>query len=363
MVSALKTASILMLEGQPLANNTVISLAKTASTTTGTQLVSQLATSLTNILLKEVSKLVFILALPTSIFTGMGHVRQTVLIPMLEDTKLTETIVMNLVLTIPTTSTTTLAALSVILLSKQTILQLNGLVTFLVTLPQCYIGIILVLNVISLCCLLKLTISNTVTILVSMAHISTGTLPAPLFVLILLSRALSRVNFSVTRLAHLINTSIGIFPALQFVIHRTSLEQKHNSSSVISLAQVQTQFYIGMVSAAPLVTILSPVESILSANPSVTILAMMASTSISTRPVVPVALFLIKLPLSTVVASSATILVLRLSSLLGMVLVLLLVVILIFRPLFKEDYIATSRARTRNMLTGMERATLLAQHP
>ena len=344
MVFALKIASTLTFKEPLLANNTVISLVKTVSITTGIQLVSQPVTSLTNMLLKAALKSVFILALPTSIFTGMDRVKRAVLIPMLEDLKLTETIVTNLALPTLIISTTTLVAQSVTVLLRQTILQLDGLATCLVTPLRNFTGITPVLNVISLCCLLKRTISNTVTILVPTAHISTGTLPAPLFVLILLSKALSRVNFSVTRLAHLTNTSIGIFPALQFVIHHTSLEQKHNSNSVISLAQVLTPYYIGMVFAVHLVTILSPAELILSANPSVTSPVMTGFSCTSTRPVVPVALFLIKLSLSTVVASSATTLVLRLSSLLGMVLVFQLVLTLLSKAFFKAGYIATTLA-------------------
>jgi len=138
------------------------------------------------------------------------------------------------------------------------------------------------------------------------------------------------------------------------VIHHISQEQKHNSNSVISLVKEPTPFYIGMVFVVPVVTILSQTESILSTNPSVISLVMTVSSCISTRPVLPAAHFLYKASLNTAVASSATILVLPPNSLLGTALVLPLVIILMFRPLFKEDYTVISLVKTPNMPTGME---------
>ena len=189
MAFVLKTVSTLTLEEQQLESNIVISLVQMVSIIIGMQLVSHLVTFLSNMDLTEVLKLVVILVRPTNICIGMALVKRNVLIHMLEDSKLTEITVMSLVLKIPIISTIILVERIVALLLSQTLQALDGLATCLATLPQCYIGITLALIARFLSCLPKAMTSNTVIILVLMAHISTGTPPALLSALILLLRA------------------------------------------------------------------------------------------------------------------------------------------------------------------------------
>jgi len=109
-----------------------------------------------------------------------------------------------------------------------------------------------------------------------------------------------------------------------------------------------------MVSVVPLVIILSPIELILLANPSVNTLAMTACTCTSTKLALALAPFLCKVRLNTKITNSATILALLRNSLLGMVLVSPLVPSLTFKALSKADSIATSLVKILNMLIGME---------
>lgn len=154
------------------------------------EVVSQLVTSLTNTDLTEVSKNVSILARRTIISIGTDLVSQPVPIHTPEDTKPTEIIVMNPALPTLITSIITLVGQSAALLSSPTTPQTHGLAAFLVTPPQCSIGITPVLIVISLFCLLKLMIFNTVITLAQTAHIFIGTRPAQQPALILSSKAL-----------------------------------------------------------------------------------------------------------------------------------------------------------------------------
>jgi len=86
---------------------------------------------------------------------------------------------------------------------------------------------------------------------------------------------------------------------------------------------------------------------------------MIIFTCTSTRLVLLTVICPIQNLLNMVLASSATILVLVLNSLLGMVLVSLLVASLMYKELSKADFIVISLVKTLSTLSGMERVVQL----
>jgi len=175
MVSAPKIASIPMLVEQKPRNSIATSLVKMVNIFTGMEPVCQHVLSPSNTALMEVSKLAVILALQMITSTSMAPANLTVLIPSLEDSKVTENTVMNHALPTHTTSITLPVVQIVILLSNQTTPQLDGLVIFHVTQALCFIGIILVRIALFHSCLPNPMILVIVLTPVMMAHTFIGT--------------------------------------------------------------------------------------------------------------------------------------------------------------------------------------------